>query len=577
MIQKPRTSTSDDSDPDVEIRLVSKIGQHSAQNHSSSNVCVPSARKPRGDSDSRTVVATSKNSEVDHPSQQQQRKTERKQKKEDNEEKKLHSLHLSQSQLKTKESRKGTELTSQEKPVEQNPRSKKFNEKKMSSQHKQNCDFVVADYLKRNGYEEILEDFQKLRRGVISSTHQSRHFVTLEKLCESSSSSKKNCSDEKPLDAWTSLNLGFIDLIPHLNPNDSKSEIDKVLTFILDQNFPVRHVNVKYSSASIWIIHKNNKENTSVKNCPGIKFGRFSTGSTGEDGKIEQQWKKLISEAKIKDPKRCISDFKNLGDSETYLSRLRRNLLGAYLGQNLPFIRISADVFNRAVGLLYLNTTRKYTKEEDALILKTVERLGANINTFKELALTLKRSHTSVSRHYDLMTKFKDMHFRSWTTSDYETFFDYVFNKANNGKNSGPDYILSVSVEVITAAAKLLIRVPGYVWLHWLKSIKPVLLAYHDGALHFDWRKQYLKYLAEKKVMTIHDIDWEESKSLFPNHSPISLGKALMSVQQQRNYVSQPLYVTIENYLPKLKAIQRGFEYREKMVQLYDKARGVMR
>ncbi len=459
-------------------------------------------------------------------------------------------------------------------------------EKNLTVQQQQICDRVVADYLKRNGFRNVLEDFLELPAVQLATTNRSGQFVPLEELIEMSSSKKKvpksSSKKDMRLDDWTNLSEGFADLIPLLDPDDAESEVDKVVSFILKQNIPVRYINVKYRSCSIQNVYNNSKEYLDMKQrYSEIKIGRFSTGPNGEDSIIKRNWEKLILEANIKDPVKCIADFKSQIRGEKGLSLLRSNVLGTYLGQELPYIHIGCDVFSRAVTLFYLNNDGHYTKEEDALIIETVERRGASVATFKHLAQILKKPrHENVSRRYNRITKFKGMKFGTWASSDFEVFFDYIFKTAKQGEESGLETIQSVSLEVVSEASKLINRVPDYVLQNWGAVIKPTLLAYHNGTLHSDWKTEFLEYLVEKKVKAIQDIDWQDTQEHFPNNTSLSLQRVFTSIRRQENYKSQPLFKTIQDYLPKLKnsaASKRGFEYREKIAYLYDKARGVLK
>ncbi len=472
--------------------------------------------------------------------------------------------------------------------LELDRRSLKPKEKTLTEQQQQQqtCDRVVADYLKRNEFENVLKDFQELTAVQSATTNRSGYFVPLEELIEMFSSKKKvpktSSKNEIRLDDWTNLSEGFADLIPLLDPDDAESEVDKVVSFILKQNILVRYINVKYRSYSIRHVYNHSKEKSDMKqNCPEIKIGRFSRRSNGEDGTIKRQWEKLILEAKIKNPVKCIADFKNKIKEEIETGLLRANVLGTYLGQDLPYIRLGCDVFTRAVTLFYLNNEGYYTKDEDALILETVKMRGASIDTFKHLCQLLKKRFPSdISRHYNRISKFKRTNSGTWTSADFEVLFGYILRAANSVEITGPEYIQSVSQEVVSAAAKLLNRVPYCVWQHWGTFTKPTLLAYHNGTLHSDWKTEFLHYLVEKRVKALQEIDWHEVQLHFPNQTSHSLQRVFSSIRRLDSYRCQPLFKTIQDYLPKLKnssASKRGFEYREKMVYLYDKARGVLK
>jgi hypothetical protein len=102
-------------------------------------------------------------------------------------------------------------------------------------------------------------------------------------------------------------------------------------------------------------------------------------------------------------------------------------------------------------------------------------------------------------------------------------------------------------------------------------------LSYHVGELHFDWKTPFLKRVIKKKIFSIQDIDWPEFLAKFPTQTTESMTMCLAHALQ-RNESEQPLYKRLVEILPDLKhrkELPRVAKYREKIVFLYDKARGV--
>jgi hypothetical protein len=436
----------------------------------------------------------------------------------------------------------------------------------------------VAEYLKSNGYDEILAEFQAIRK-IQPSNEQS---ATIEKIMQNVNA-KSSCqiitsSDETRLDAWTPIREGFSDVIEHLDPDDPDHEVDKVVKYILDENILVRHINVKFRNYSLENVrHKTKQKNAMKMNCPNVKFGRMCKGVSGDNGKILTNWADLVSNAQVINPLKCIMDFTRLVERDSNLGLLKQNILGCYLAQDLTHVRLSAEVFTRAVSLLYLNIDGKYSKEEDDLIFEVVQNVGANLKAWNYLAEELKRQPSCICTHYFKLIGNRGMKIGRWSDEDFSRFFDFLFNKANLKKENGPNYIQSIPFLVINEAAKYINRSPFNVQDQWAALIKPILLAYHDGTLLHDQKKDFMEYLVSKKCSSMHDIDWEEAKSLFPNHTTSSLSLSLNVFRKQKTLITKPLYQCIEEYLPKLKnakSNRRRAEYREKIVYLYDKVRG---
>ncbi len=152
---------------------------------------------------------------------------------------------------------------------------------------------------------------------------------------------------------------------------------------------------------------------------------------------------------------------------------------------------------------------------------------------------------------------------------------NFVFNnaKSNPGNVSAVEYIENLPISVIYESAKILKRLPDHVYKSWKGFIKPVLLSYHYGTLLMDIRAEFLKYLVEKKVNFIPDIDWPDAIKRFPGQNPRSLCYFIV------NFRNFPLHKSIESYLPNLKNSRQNrstLKRRLQLVLLYDKARGVL-
>ena len=55
-------------------------------------------------------------------------------------------------------------------------------------------------------------------------------------------------NQNKPYDEWTNIREGFAELYNQLNLDDPTSKVDKAVEHILDQNIPVRHLNIMYKN-----------------------------------------------------------------------------------------------------------------------------------------------------------------------------------------------------------------------------------------------------------------------------------------------------------------------------------------
>ena len=254
-------------------------------------------------------------------------------------------------------------------------------------------------------------------------------------------------------------------------------------------------------------------------------------------------------------PKKCIDDFKNLiikGQNRVILRK--RNVLGCYLAQDLPYIRHAANVFARALAIIHEWNEGKFTEDEDKLILSEAEKTGANQKTWVRLAKELtRRKPANIKKRHVWLTDGKQSKFGRWSDLEYEQFFRHIFKNIDSENGNAVDFIEKIPISLIYKGGTIINRLPEYVYHHWMGHLKPILLSYHNSSLFADVKTQFLNYLIEKKVNSVQDIDWIDAKERFPGHSSRSL-RNLISPKKLLQY---PLYKSIEDYLPTLKHSSR--------------------
>ena len=131
------------------------------------------------------------------------------------------------------------------------------------------------------------------------------------------------------LDDWVPSQMGFGDLYRHLKPESS--EVDRICKLLLDQNFPIRYLNVVFGRKGCDTVQKHRQE--IKQKCPDFKNYRFVSGPNGDDPLIVHRWERLVAEANIQTPIEC---YKNFSMSKKVISF---ELLKCYL---LRWISISS-------------------------------------------------------------------------------------------------------------------------------------------------------------------------------------------------------------------------------------------
>jgi len=260
---------------------------------------------------------------------------------------------------------------------------------------------------------------------------------------------------------------------------------------------------------------------------------------------------------------------------------MKRNLLGCYLGKDLPHVRTSASVFKHARKIVLTWEDGKFSPEEDEIILREVGKNGANIETWKRLAKLLNRLHYQTPRNrYKFNLENSNFRLGTWTIHEDSILLKHFFD---NKKNSDPEFIESISYTDLEPVSEKLSRSVNNVSTHWKIYVKPALLSYHYGCLYTNFKPNFYSYLLKKKVTAFQDIDWGEIKKMFPTQTTASLKTSLHSDMlcfdnKFSLHASIPMHLKLEFIRPEWKDAQltsRVKKSRQQIVELYDKIRRI--
>ena len=390
------------------------------------------------------------------------------------------------------------------------------------------------------------------------------------KKSESAEGNKPNSDGEKSYQDLTPILEGYGDLLDLLNPNDANSEVDKVVKYILCKNILVRHLNVALSR---FTASTGPEYYAQVKDFDFLKIGRFTHGDLGEDALLEKRWNELVEQVPIHDPKKCINDFSKLKRGEERVLK-KRNVIGCFLGQDLPHIRHAADIFHHACTLLQTKNNGKYSKEEDTIILEEVRKSGACASTWRKLSLVLNRNYTdSIANRYKTITDYQYQQKGRWSLTEDEMLLEHLFEGKSN---VGIEEIKNVAYNDFKSFALLLNRTQKNVSNRWKCTLMPILLSFHYETLHKLWRRHFFEYLIEKKIVAIPEINYSDAMSLFPEQNPSSLVTPLKHYAIKQSKLNKPLYQILQDCLPTFtdsQEIERVKNFRQEIVRIYEEVK----
>ena len=133
---------------------------------------------------------------------------------------------------------------------------------------------------------------------------------------------------------------------------------------------------------------------------------------------------------------------------------------------------------------------------------------------------------------------------------------------------------LKFNSQLFDARLTFFSRKPLSIYLHWLQSLKPVLLSFHAGQLHSDWKTPFLEDIVKKKIARYQDINWQDFREKFPTQTTASMSRCL-TIHSMRG-PDTPLFELFEKLLPELKhkkELPVLARRREEIVASYDRIR----
>jgi len=298
---------------------------------------------------------------------------------------------------------------------------------------------------------------------------------------------------------------------------------------------------------------------------PEINFGKFNPQ---DDEIILKNWSHLFKNTKSKIDLKEKDAVKEIFESTEKDKGLKNNVLGYYLSQGLPDIRLATLVFQRARVLLCA-VKGEFSTEEDSEILEFVEKEGKK---WSALAMQLGRTNSvTVKDRYDVLTnEYKN---GSYSLSEDKTILGEVFAVDRDGKN--------ITAEDWKRIGEKLKRKPQRVKNHWLSTLEPVLMRYKAGTLNMDVKKVLLDHLVKNNMNYTQDVDWKELAKLpkFAGSNSVYLAIQLSIMKQNTGKMSpglSPVQLTTgaiqswyntSNRLPNTKKE----EYQEELIAVYKK------
>ena len=191
----------------------------------------------------------------------------------------------------------------------------------------------------------------------------------------------------------------------------------------------------------------------------------------------------------------------------------KTNIIGCYLGQGLPDLRLPLEIFRRAERLFSGDLGKRvvFTETDDKQILEYMSNEG-NTDRFPYASLSKRLGHPvgSIQNRYIRILKpgcNKAGSGRGKYTDDENKEIMQIIFKEN--KNAQHHYYSPYDQVWVKLSTKLN-RGPFNIFLHWEGMMRPHILMFEHGLENVDFRPILVDYCVDNNIMYRNETNWSE-------------------------------------------------------------------
>jgi hypothetical protein len=380
---------------------------------------------------------------------------------------------------------------------------------------------LVFEYLWRSGFKTVALELENILGSEVNvnilhglKIEDLYHYFKSEQLPKVSKAIAKKSTNNEVLTRRSYLDFvpvceAFQQQIQDWQPTNS--ELDRAVSYVLKLNTHIRYVSIQVSRKTLAI-----KKYRSP--FPELVLGKFSAYQDGDKDRITTKWKCLTDEAAI------AHDFQFSvqlnGDSKNWKSLI----VGAFLSMDVKGVRHAGDVIDYAIKLF--SRSGKFQKEDDDMILDYVKRHGSNSVAWKNLGTSMKVHPDSLRGRFRVLTKKGHMHGGLWAQEEELALIDCLFP---NDPDKNIEYIQSVNAPKMKSIGveDILQRKVNDIWLHWNVVVRPIVVRYHLGLVLKPWKEAVFRYIIEKNIKYLHEVDQVDLDLIAPGISKLCVGSVI--------------------------------------------------
>jgi hypothetical protein len=371
----------------------------------------------------------------------------------------------------------------------------------------------------------------------------------------------KEYSDDELLNKWTTIQDAYGDKHEAIEAlDDGKSEVAKVLKYILDKDIPIKKIYAVTSDVKCTMLDETHIR---MSKCTSEKLFKKGKILNSEEILTSKAWNELTTDVPINNAKQFMSDlFKHVSHNWPM------GIVGCYLAKYLEAPRYAVKVCAFVVNNTLYNTG-KFSKDEDVLVQEWMH----DENNVKHLSVLLNRPQDVIAKHIDALKKCRH------AGTHYNLAEDQIILKhalANTTIGSVEDMI-NVQAKHWSVLEDELGRTHMSIKGRWKVIIQPTLIFYLGGQHGNDsWKCEFLKFVIDSKAISATDIDWHLAKEKWPLCTKDMMQMALTNYA--RKETGLPLHENIAKNFHniKSKAITTSWlAQRDEIVEVFEEFRGM--
>jgi hypothetical protein len=380
----------------------------------------------------------------------------------------------------------------------------------------------------------------------------------------------KEYSDDELLNKWTTIQEAYGDKREAIEAlDDGKSEVAKVLKYILDKDIPIKNIYAVTSDVKCNVVNETHIRMSNCTSAKLFKSGTFSSrsfGETSEEVLTLRAWNELTTEVPINNAKEFMSDlFKHVAHNWPM------GIVGCYLAKYLEAPRHAVKVCEFVVNNTLYNSGR-FTKDEDVLI----RELMHDENNVKKLSDLLNRPQNGIAMRIDTLKKCRHV-WAKFILAEDQIILKHAL--ADTTICSVQDMINVKAKQHWSVLEDELGRTQLSIARRWKGFIQPTLIFYLGGQHgNESWKREFLKFVMDSKVNSAADIDWNLAKEKWPLCTRDLMNRALVCSSIQKENNGLPLHERIAKNFHKVKSNASTTSWlacRDDIVELFEEFRGV--